>query len=267
MRTMTKGWMSFALVAVMAGCGGGHKATTAPSTEKPPAPLSPGESRPPAHHSEHAEQMREHGHGASGHGGGHKVHSAHHRFQDAAKWAKIFESEKRDTWQKGDAVVASLKLSKDARVADVGAGTGYFTVRFARQLRSGVVYAVDIEPNMVAWVVKRAKRERLENVVGVVCTASSAKLPGAVDVIFVSNTYHHISERPSYFARLHRKLRKGGRVVIVDFKMGKLPVGPPDSHKIAPDRIIAEMTTAGYRLARRDDTSLPYQHLFEFVAK
>ncbi len=294
MRIATIAGLRLALMVGVAGCGGGQRASvaapnrpkTAPAhaaqaepvtatkaepahvakaaevAEKPPAPLSPGESRPPAGHSEHREQMLAHGHGAD-----HKVHSANHRFKDAAKWAKIFESEKRDAWQKGDAVVASLKLGKDARVADVGAGTGYFTVRFARQLRSGVVYAVDIEPTMVAWVVKRAQRERLENVVGVVCTASSAKLPGAVDVIFVSNTYHHIGERPSYFTRLHRKLRNGGRVVIVDFKMGKLPVGPPDSHKIAPDRIIAEMTTAGYRLVRRDDTTLPYQHLFEFVAK
>lgn len=260
---------------------------------KPTVQPKPGESRPPAHHSEHQEQMRSHGgakvrvlakqprHGKDGtaipafphakqhaaHGKGYQAHSKHHRFQDAAKWAKIFESKKRDKWQRGDAVVASLKLARDARIADVGAGTGYFAIRFAKHVRSGVVYAVDIEETMVDWVLKRAARKRLENVVGVVASADSAKLPGAVDLVFVSNTYHHINERSSYFSRLHRKLRKGGRVVIVDFKMGKLPVGPPDSHKISPKRVENEMSAAGYRLVRRDDKLLPYQHLFEFVAK
>ena len=204
-----------------------------------------------------------HRHGQRHGAGGFK----HHRFKDAAKWAKRFESKKRDKWQRGDAVVASLKLAKDARIADVGAGTGYFAIRFAKEVRSGVVYAVDIEKTMVDWVMKRARRKRLENVVGVVATTQSANLPGAVDVIFVCNTYHHISERPSYFARLHRKLRPKARMVIVDFKMGKLPIGPPDSHKIAPDRIVAEMAKAGYRMTRRDDKLLRYQHLLVFQAK
>ncbi|MCO4760684.1 MAG: class I SAM-dependent methyltransferase [Myxococcales bacterium] len=220
-------------------------------------------------HTECPHAHKHHGHGGHGHGGhgkGYKVHSAHHRFNDAARWAKVFESKKRDAWQKGDVVVDSLKLKRDARVADIGAGTGYFTMRFAKRLRMGIVYAVDIEQSMVDWVVKRARRVRQENVVGVLATARSPKLPGPVDVIFVSNTYHHITERRNYFARLQRKLNKDGRVVIVDFKMGKLPVGPPDAHKIAPKRIVTEMKLAGYKLVRRDDTTLPYQHLLVFAS-
>ncbi len=268
-----------AICVLTAACAGPQRVDEAPTApmggsarpvaahhragEKPAAPQEPGESRPPAGHSEHREHMREHG--QRGHGM--QAPTSHHRFTDAKRWAKVFESPKRDAWQRGDAVVAALQLKPDSRVADIGAGTGYFAVRFARVARAGVVYAVDVEPNMVRWVQKRAARERLENLVGVVGTATSPKLPGAVDLLFVCNTYHHIGERSSYFARLHRKLNKGGRLVVIDFKMGDLPVGPPDAHKIAPERIVAELDAAGFALASRDDTTLPYQHLLTFKAK
>ena len=98
-----------------------------------------------------------HGHGAEhghheGHGHHGDAHAMPHRFDDAARWAQEFESPERDAWQRPDFVVSALSLPRDARVADLGAGTGYFAVRLARAVPEGRVWGVDIEPAMVRWM-------------------------------------------------------------------------------------------------------------------
>ena len=89
------------------------------------------------------------------------------------------------------------------------------------------------------------------------------RIPKPVDVIFICNTYHHISDRPSYFRRCRAMLRSGGRIVSVDWEKRKVDVGPPPDHKLAAGVCIEEMAEAGYRLAKRDD-SLPYQYVLVF---
>ncbi|HEX9724494.1 MAG TPA: methyltransferase domain-containing protein [Vicinamibacteria bacterium] len=185
-----------------------------------------------------------------------------HTFEDAGRWVQEFEDPSRDAWQKPDEVVGAMALEKGDRVADVGAGSGYFTRRFARAVgETGVVYAVDIEPNMLRHIAQRATEDEQSNIVPVLARPDNPMLaPGSVDVIFICDTIHHIENRPSYYQVLKRDLAPGGRIVIVDFlKKEDVPVGPPMEMKIAKQDLIAELVAAGFRLKAERDF-LPYQY-------
>src|SRR4051812_14882633 len=90
-------------------------------------------------------------------------HDENHRFEDAEHWSSLFDDPKRDDWQKPHEVIQALALPADAVVADIGAGTGYFSVRLARMLPKGKVYAADVEPEMVRHLAARGKRDELAN--------------------------------------------------------------------------------------------------------
>lgn len=205
------------------------------------------------------------GHGCSGrhhvHHHRHQHQRGHHRFDDPERWAKVFESPERQRWQRPDAVVAGLELRPDDRVAEIGSGTGYFTVRIARRLPRGRAYGVDIEPSMVDYLAQRADKERLPQLSSVLGTPEDPQLPEPVDLIFLCNTYHHIQGRTDYFRRAAARLRPGGRLAIVDFKMGKLPVGPPEAMRVPPEQLERELTAAGYRRIRLDLETLPHQYI------
>ena len=130
-----------------------------------------------------------------------------HRFDDPAKFAKSFDDPKREAWQLPDRVITALQLKEGMTVADIGAGTGYFTMRLAKVSPKLTVYAVDIEPSMVDHLKTRAATEHLLNVVPVLAAASGPNLPKPVDVVVVVDTYHHLPGRAAYF----RNLRKASR--------------------------------------------------------
>src|SRR5918996_1663426 len=142
----------------------------------------------------------------------------HHKFDDPERYAKSFDDPKREAWQMPARVIETLALKPDALVADVGAGTGYFSVRLARAVPKGTVFAVDIQPEMIGYVRKRAQSEHLSNVTTVLADAISANLPRPVDTILIVDTYHHIPNRRAYFAGLKKSLTPSGRVAIIDFK-------------------------------------------------
>lgn len=237
----------------------------------PPPPLPSGRAQP-APSGSSAPAHAQHGqHGPSGHAadhahGGHASPTANHRFDDAERWSKVFDDPARDAWQKPDEVVKELGLGASDVVADIGAGTGYFSARLARAVPQGKVLAIDIEPNLVEHMKKRAAREGTPNVEPILGTANDPKLPAGVNVVLVVDTYHHIGERTDYFRRVRERLSTGGRVVIVDFKKGKLPVGPPDHHKLAPEVVVQEMGGAGF-LKCRSSEALPYQYMLTFAEK
>jgi SAM-dependent methyltransferase len=191
----------------------------------------------------------------------HKQHHMPKRFKDAAQWAQQFEAPERDRWQKPDAVIAALALRPEHRVADIGSATGYFTVRLARAVPRGKVWGVDIEPDMVRYLNARAAREKLTRLRSVLGGADDPRLPEKVDLVFICNTYHHIERRAAYFTRLAAWLRPGGRLAVVDFKLGKIPVGPPERERIAPAQLDRELAAAGYERVRLDERTLPYQYI------
>jgi SAM-dependent methyltransferase len=217
-----------------------------------------------------AEHGNAHGHGHDHPHGPEYQTDAHdespERFADAAAWSKVFDDPKRDAWQKPDELVRELGLKPDDIVADLGAGTGYFSVRLARAAPKGRVLAIDVSQGMLDWTKKRAERDGVTNVEVILADKSDAKLPEGVDVVLVVDTYHHLTDRVAYFRRVAERLDEGGRVVVVDFKMGKLPVGPPESHKIPPDVIESEMKRAGFARCRSWD-GLPYQYVLFFAKR
>ena len=189
----------------------------------------------------------------------------HRRFDDAEKWSKVFDDPARDAWQKPAEVIAALKLSPDAVVADVGSGTGYFAVRLARALPRGRVYGADVEPEMVRFLNARAARESLGNLSSHAAGQDGPDLPAQVDLALVVDTYHHIPRRTRYFERLKSALRPGGRVAIIDFKLDS-PTGPPVKHRIPPEQVKAEMERAGYRL-QEEPAFLPHQYFLVFAPR
>ncbi len=178
----------------------------------------------------------------------HRPHTAHGdgHFDDADAWALAFEDPARDDWQKPSEVIAALGLTAQTRIADIGAATGYFPVRFAKV--AAMVYGVDIEAAMVEYLTKRAEREGLNNLVAVLGTSTDAKISQPVDIVTVVDTYHHIENRTAYFAALKRSLSPRGHLAIIDFKTNS-KLGPPKEMKIAPEQVTRELTEAGYALA------------------
>jgi ubiquinone/menaquinone biosynthesis C-methylase UbiE len=211
-----------------------------------------------------------HGHGHHGHGQGDAVNEhgyKGHRFDDPEQWAAEFESPERTAWQKPDAIVASLALAPDAAIADLGAGTGYFAVRFAAAAPQGKVYAVDIEPSMVAWLAERARKQGLANLEAIQAEPDDPRLPASVDLVFMCNVFHHLADPKAYFEAVAKKLEPGGRVVIVDFRKDNPDdaPGPPAKMRMRAEDIVAIMQAAGYQLRREDQQLLEYQYVLEFV--
>jgi SAM-dependent methyltransferase len=198
------------------------------------------------------------------HSGGHSDRGYHRSFDQAEKWAKEFDDPSRDAWQKPNEVLDALHLDRTARVADLGAGTGYFSARIARLIPEGKLFAVDIEPDMLRFLGERAQREHLSFLVPVLASAGSPNLPEPVDLVLVVDTYHHIDDRLAYFAALRASLRPGGRLAIVDFKADS-PNGPPPEHRISAERVTAELNAAGYSLLATH-LFLPRQYFLVFQA-
>ena len=189
-------------------------------------------------------------------------HTHQHSFGDAEKWAHVFDDPRRDAWQKPHEVIQALALKPDAVIADVGAGTGYFAVRFANMVPKGRVYAVDVEPDMVKYLGERAKKEKRENLVAVAGKPDDPRLPEKVDLAILVDVYHHVDERERYFRNLRASLKPGGRVAIIDFRMDSRE-GPPKAARIAPQQVVAELKKAGYVLATQHDF-LPNQYFLVF---
>ncbi len=187
---------------------------------------------------------------------------ADHRFNDANKWAQVFDDPARDAWQKPHEVIMALKLAPDAAVADIGAGTGYFAARFSHMLSAGKVYAVDLEPDMVTYLGERAQKEGLANLTPVLGATDSPKLPAPVDLVILVDVYHHIGARERYFGQLRESLKPNGRLAIIDFRMDAT-MGPSQAMRITPEQARMELAKAGYVQAE-EHGFLPQQYFLVF---
>jgi predicted methyltransferase len=192
-------------------------------------------------------------------------HTHQHSFGDAEKWSHVFDDPERDAWQKPHQVIQALGLKSDAVIADIGAGTGYFAVRFANMVPKGTVYAVDVEPDMVRYLAERAKKEKRPNMIAVKAEPGDARLPEKADLVVLVDVYHHIEDRERYFRALAGSLKPGGRVAVIDFRLDS-PSGPPKAARVPPERVKAELAGAGYVLAE-EHGFLPRQYFIVFKRK
>ena len=181
-----------------------------------------------------------------------------HHPPSSDEYAKVLEDPERDAWQKPHEVIGALKLRPSDVVADIGAGTGYFSRRLA--MHAAKVYAVDIDSKLL----EIAKKNSPGNVVTLVSKPEDSLLPaGSVDVVFFCDVIHHIEDRVSYYRRLGPALKPGGRIVVVDFYKKELPVGPPPEMKLGEEQVTGEFERAGFRLVRTE-SFLPYQYFLEY---
>jgi arsenite methyltransferase len=186
-------------------------------------------------------------------------HQQHHPPRDAAEYARILEDPSRDAWQQPHEVITALAIRKDEVIADLGAGSGYFSRRLAHH--AAKVYAVDIDAKLLAML----KQNAPPNVETVLATPDDPKLPPAsVDTVFICDVLHHIENRPAYFARLAAALKPGGRIVNIDFFKRDLPVGPPVAMKLSEAQVEKEFAAAGFRKVKQVDT-LKYQYFLVFA--
>ena len=137
-----------------------------------------------------------------------------------------------------------------------------FSVRIAKSEAAPKVYAADIEPSMVRYLRERAAKEGLNNVTAVQAAADQPNLPEPVDLILIVDTYHHIGDRETYFRKLAKSIRPGGRVAIIDFKPDS-PEGPPKEFRFPLEKFKSEMGKAGYKLAAQHNF-LPRQQFLMF---
>ncbi len=163
-----------------------------------------------------------------------------------------------------DVLVDHLQLHPDAEVADIGAGTGYFTFRISRLVPQGRVFAVDIQPEMLAIVEKRMARRGIDNVVPILGSIDDPKLSAqGVDVVLLVDTYHEFSHPFEMMRGIYRGLRPGGRVFLVEYRGEDqaLPIKP--LHKMTQAQAKREMAAVGLVWEETLDL-LPTQHLMVF---
>jgi arsenite methyltransferase len=160
-----------------------------------------------------------------------------------------YEGVHRDDWQQPQRVMTALNVRPGDQVADLGSGGGYFTFRLAEAVGpAGKVYAVDVDPDMVDLIAKRAKQETASNIDPILAKPDDPLLPKTgVDLIFTSNTYHHIDNRIAYLSNLRKYLRPGGRIAIIDFDRRAWFEGL-FRHYTPSEFIKREMEQAGYSL-------------------
>lgn len=196
---------------------------------------------------------------------GHHDATVRHSFHDVQHWVKVFDDPGRDEWQKPVELVGALALRPGMTVADVGAGTGYFSRHLSAAVgEGGTVLAIDVEPNLVVHLRARAEEEKTANVVPVLGSLDNPRIPnGKADLVLIVDTLHHVDDRPAYLRRLRASLAPGGRIAVVDFKKEKTPVGPPVDHRLAREQVLEAFSLAGYRLVE-EPQFLPYQYFLIF---
>ncbi len=185
-------------------------------------------------------------------------------FKKTSDYIAHLEEKDRDLWQKPDSVIAALELQGSETVADVGAGSGYFTFRFAKALSKGKVFAIDIDPEMIQYIQQKSKTEGIKNVDIILAPMNDPRIPANVTMVFMCDVLHHVSHKEMWLKKLAAEMLQGAKLVIIEFKEEKLPIGPPEKMKIPANKIISLLNQAGYKLLKRDMGLLPYQTVFVF---
>lgn len=190
-------------------------------------------------------------------------HRHHHDFSDIERWVKAFEDPARATWQKPIELVKFLNLKPGQVVADLGAASGYLSRPLARAVApSGWVFAVEVESGFFAPLHQLAADQGIQNIATVLAQPDNPCLPeNSVDLILICNTLHHIEERPAYYAKLKRALRRKGRLVIVDFFHDReIPIGPKKEERLSLVQVERELSEAGFKTSSETEL-LPYQYI------
>jgi 2-polyprenyl-3-methyl-5-hydroxy-6-metoxy-1,4-benzoquinol methylase len=173
-----------------------------------------------------------------------------------------YEDPERDHWQKPNEVIDLMAPLEGKVVADIGAGSGYFS--FPLAVKAAKVIAIDIDERFLNWIDQRAENDKVSNIetrrtkdYDPLLSASEA------DAVLMVDVYHHIEERVAYLRKVKKGLKAEGSLWIVDFKKEELPVGPGIQMKLSPEEVISELTASGFVNISLNDSLLPYQYIIE----
>ena len=192
----------------------------------------------------------------------------HRLHKDPKAYIGALEDPQRDAYQKPHEVLTALNLKPGEVIADIGAGSGYFTFPIAHHLGpEGKVYAVDVSSDMILHLNRRIRDLKTTNVVSVLADPDDPLLPEqSVNRFFICDVWHHVESPSKYLGMIKKMLKPGGQVIMIDFHKKELPFGPPMEMKIAREDLIKQMESNGFRLAK-EHSFLPYQYFLVFVPK
>jgi len=195
-------------------------------------------------------------------------HQMHRLHGDPKAYIGALEDPQRDAYQKPHEVLTALNIKPGEIIADIGAGSGYFTFRLSHFVGDkGKVYAVDVSPDMILHINRRIRELKTNNVVTLLADPDDPLLPDrSVNRFFFSDSWHHIENQSKYLSLMKRMLKPGGEIVMIDFHKKELPVGPPMQMKIAREDLIKQLDGNGYRLTK-EHSFLPYQYFLVFVPR
>ena len=177
----------------------------------------------------------------------------------------LLEAPDRDLWQRPDQIMDAMGIADASVVADIGAGSGWFTIRLARRVGpQGVVYAEDIQKEMINAIFRRVGREGLNNVRPVLGLKSDPRLPASsLDAVLMVDAYHEVEDRVTMLANLAKALKPQGRLGIVDFKLDGTGPGPAPEERVSPDVVVNDAKKAGLKLIKQEPF-LQYQYFLIF---
>ena len=180
--------------------------------------------------------------------------------------ASWLERSEREREEDPDLAIRLLKIQKGSTVADVGAGSGYITLKLARAVGPmGKVYANDIQPGMLDLLQKNVAKARVTNVVPVLGAIDDPKLPAdSIDLAIMVDVYHEFSQPQKMLQHLHEALKPGGRLVLLEYRAEdpEIPIRP--EHKMTKAQVKQELEHEGFKQSRVFN-DLPWQHLFIFT--
>ena len=178
--------------------------------------------------------------------------------------ASWLERPKREQEERTDLLIKGLNLKPTDSVADIGAGSGYFSFRMAKLVPDGKVYAVDISPQMIGIVRSKMAKEQVSNVVPVQSTITQTKLsPNSVDAALIVDAYHEFSHPLEMATSILKSLKPGGKLILIEYRMEDPSVPIKLLHKMTEKQAKAEMKNAGFKW-EKTLTMLPQQHFMIF---
>ena len=177
----------------------------------------------------------------------------------------LLDAPDRDLWQRPDQIMDAMGVADASVVGDIGAGSGWFTIRLARRVGPrGIVYAEDVQKEMINATLRRVGREGFNNVKAVLGSKNDPRLPASsLDAVLMVDAYHEVEDRVSMLANLAKALKPGGRLGIIDFRLDGTGPGPAPEERVSPDVVVNDATKAGLKLIRQEPF-LPYQYFLIF---
>jgi SAM-dependent methyltransferase len=181
--------------------------------------------------------------------------------------AQQYESVDRVIWQKPDLVIEQLGDVQGKTVADLGAGTGYFSRRLA--YKGARVIAIDIDPKAIQYMEEQKERFPAELQGRLIIRKADPDDPklrrNEVDIVLLVNTYSYIENRVAYFSKLKSSIRRPGTILIIDFKKTETPFGPKVEERVDIKDVVRELKEAGYEILKEDQESLEYQYIIKAI--